>query len=308
MTDETPFSGDLSNIDHSGEVEREELSSVSTDIYELLLDYEYRVWHYTELILFEQGAPQETVYQFPVSAWLREQQTQEILDEESLAEVEQELNQVVTALQQMSKAPQPKRALFHLVSESNHNFVKAFVKLRDSVTSLWAVTDPLTEVYRRDAIEPLLEQQHAMVERGQFQHVLAMLDIDYFKKLNDEFGHLVGDQALKLIGQYLTQHSRKQDVVFRYGGEEFLISMPRTGLPQAKIILERIRLGVAKLSIPTGNGTTHLTVSIGCCELLKGYSLKHAIAVADEALYQAKENGRNLLVVSTHNSHKVNYG
>ncbi|MFQ5470290.1 MAG: GGDEF domain-containing protein [Gammaproteobacteria bacterium] len=106
----------------------------------------------------------------------------------------------------------------------------------------------------------------------------------------------MGDKALQLIGEFLTRHSRTQDALFRYGGEEFLISMPRTDLRRAKKILERTRNSISKIAIPTHQEDIHVTVSICCSELLTGLTLKESIERADEALYQAKESGRNRVV------------
>jgi diguanylate cyclase (GGDEF)-like protein len=121
-----------------------------------------------------------------------------------------------------------------------------------------------------------------------------MLDIDHFKRVNDTHGHDVGDQALVTIAEVLKNGIRSMDILARWGGEEFLVLLPETDLAGATLIAERIRQQVSQIKLP--KIPEGLTISIGLCEAKPDMALKTATSLADQALYQAKENGRNRVV------------
>ncbi|MCY1704209.1 GGDEF domain-containing protein [Deinococcus sp. SL84] len=137
--------------------------------------------------------------------------------------------------------------------------------------------------------------------------LLLMVDIDHFKRINDTYGHAVGDQVITAVGELLRSNLRASDSAYRYGGEEFvlLVHQPQIGTPE--LIAERIRAHIEQtpLSVPSLNGlqgdpatfTLHLTASLGGARHMAGTDPQHTLALADQALYQAKQGGRNRWVL-----------
>ena len=155
-----------------------------------------------------------------------------------------------------------------------------------------ATTDPLTGLYNRYKFSELyLTAYKSMIQRDN-KLSLLILDIDYFKKVNDTYGHNVGDAALVQVSHAILRTLRNIDIVCRWGGEEFVALMPTVDLSQASFISEKIRRNVEELEIDTiGN----LTVSIGVSEVREGDSVNDVVSRADEALYLAKTTGRNTI-------------
>ena len=155
-----------------------------------------------------------------------------------------------------------------------------------------AATDALTGQGNRRALDALLKQQlEFSVSTGQPFSIL-MLDIDFFKKINDIHGHLVGDEALRSFAQRVREGLRQGDVCTRYGGEEFLIVLPLTPLQTALEVAERLRLAVEAEPLPT-TPPLAITVSIGAATYKTGQTVDALMAAADAALYMAKRSGRN---------------
>jgi diguanylate cyclase (GGDEF)-like protein len=124
-----------------------------------------------------------------------------------------------------------------------------------------------------------------------------MVDVDHFKPINDKFGHQTGDEVLKCIAHTLRQSARTQDVVCRYGGEEFLVICPDTGIGAATQCAERLRLNVAALQFRNQGAGIGLTISVGVAEKKNGIaSIDELLGRADECLYAAKQGGRNRTV------------
>ena len=121
-----------------------------------------------------------------------------------------------------------------------------------------------------------------------------MFDIDFFKQVNDTYGHQCGDYVLKQVSNAALQTFRKTDTVFRYGGEEFVVILTETDIEQAVIPLERFRKTVATLDLSYQGEPVNVTVSIGACQLTEEIKTKEElIEKADHALYEAKNSGRN---------------
>jgi len=131
----------------------------------------------------------------------------------------------------------------------------------------------------------------AMNDRYDLPFAIVMFDVDFFKKINDEHGHVAGDQVLRNVAQTLDYAARETDIVARYGGEEFAILMPQTQLHGATIFAERVRQMVA--------AKLNLTVSGGVAMAIKGQTAEAILQQADHALYESKANGRNLVSVMT---------
>jgi diguanylate cyclase (GGDEF)-like protein len=122
-----------------------------------------------------------------------------------------------------------------------------------------------------------------------------MLDLDHFKLVNDQHGHLVGDQVLSAVAEQLQQDLRKCDMAARYGGEEFMLLLPQTGLGGTRTVAERQRLAVAALRVPAGMTEVRPTVSLGVAAYPThpASNIEDLFRHADQALYRAKEAGRN---------------
>jgi diguanylate cyclase (GGDEF)-like protein len=146
-------------------------------------------------------------------------------------------------------------------------------------------TDPLTGISNRRALDDAIASQFAMMNRYKVHFSVAIFDIDHFKQVNDERGHLQGDQILQKLAQLLDESVRETDMLARYGGEEFALVMPQTGLQGACVLAERLRAKV--------EDALTITVSGGVAEALDGDTPETLMARADRALYTAKGAGRN---------------
>lgn len=150
--------------------------------------------------------------------------------------------------------------------------------------------DHLTNIPNRKALEEQLEHQQYQFERYQTNCSLIIMDIDHFKHINDQHGHLVGDEVLKGIANILKQKVRFSDFVGRWGGEEFLIICPNTSLSEGKLVAEIFRSQISEYEFPAV-GT--ITSSFGVSDLATTQRIQECIQAADECLYQAKQQGRN---------------
>ncbi len=155
-----------------------------------------------------------------------------------------------------------------------------------------AATDALTGQWNRRALDDVLKQQVQRRAVSGRTFSILMLDIDFFKKINDEFGHLVGDDVLRAFAQRLREFLRSDDVCARFGGEEFVVVLPDTSQATAMEIGERIRMGVAQAPLLT-KPKVPATVSIGVATMEQGQSITELFAAADAAVYLAKNGGRN---------------
>lgn len=163
-------------------------------------------------------------------------------------------------------------------------------------------TDPLTTLGNRKFFDQSLQKAIADANPPHEPFSLLLMDIDHFKKFNDTYGHLTGDQVLRLVAGSLKQTVKGQDVTARYGGEEFAVILPSTGLRQATTVADQIRRAVAANKLikrSTGEHLGNVTISIGAAVFHAGETAQHLIARADECLYAAKRNGRNCVVCET---------
>ncbi|MBF0143705.1 MAG: diguanylate cyclase [Magnetococcales bacterium] len=158
-------------------------------------------------------------------------------------------------------------------------------------------TDPLTRTLNRSKLVSTLERERQRVQKSGEHCTLSMVDIDFFKGLNDKYGHPFGDLVLVKLSLLLQASVRPTDLVFRYGGEEFLLYLPNTSKEEAVTILERIREGICQLRVISPKGKkVRFTASFGATRLAVTGDVATTIAKADEALYVAKESGRNCLI------------
>jgi diguanylate cyclase (GGDEF)-like protein len=162
-----------------------------------------------------------------------------------------------------------------------------------------ATKDELTGLCNRRNFIELAEIELSRSRRKSAPTSLTMLDIDHFKLVNDHFGHAVGDRALVEIARAMKETLRVSDISARLGGEEFVVLLPETNMEGALAVTERLRERVGRAEIPVGDGRlAKITVSAGIAELLPTEGLDALLKRADDALYLAKERGRNRTVVS----------
>lgn len=158
-----------------------------------------------------------------------------------------------------------------------------------------ATTDPLTNISNRRHFFETATKELSRTKRAKQPFSVIMIDIDYFKKLNDTYGHFVGDQVLICFAEICQDNLRDYDLLARYGGEEFVILLPNTDRQQAHIIAERLRSKVAETNMKIDNNSITITISLGVC-CTNGdipIQLTKVVARADRSLYQSKQDGRN---------------
>lgn len=158
-----------------------------------------------------------------------------------------------------------------------------------------ALRDPLTETGNRIAMEQTLKREVDIARRTLQPLSVLMVDIDHFKRVNDDHGHIVGDQALKAVANALKDSLRNVDMVFRYGGEEFMVLLSSTSREAASMVGERLRMAVMGIQYLVENQSIELSVSLGCATLLPGESMDSLLRRADNALFVSKRDGRNRL-------------
>lgn len=159
-----------------------------------------------------------------------------------------------------------------------------------------ATTDTLTGANNLHRFLERAEEEVARSERYDKPVSFLMLDIDHFKKINDTFGHAIGDDVLRVLSAECLKLFRKTDVFGRIGGEEFAAILPETGLEGAIQVAERLRQDLAQLKVDGPDGSISFTVSIGIVERKDGQNLSDIMRFADKALYEAKNSGRNKVV------------
>ncbi len=157
-----------------------------------------------------------------------------------------------------------------------------------------AITDSLTGIYNRHHFFDLATREFERARRYGRSLTLVMWDIDHFKIVNDTFGHLVGDQVLRVVAERSRKNLREVDVLARYGGEEFVALLPEAHMYHAREVGERLRVAIGEHPILVRDNEVKITISVGVAALEAGCpSLEILLDRADQALYQAKNAGRN---------------
>lgn len=162
-----------------------------------------------------------------------------------------------------------------------------------------AITDELTKIYTQRHFRFCIEREYLNYKKFGQKFTLLLCDIDNFKKVNDTYGHIVGDSILYGIARTIMNSIRDNDLPFRYGGEEFAVLLPSTDLESGKMVAERIRENVEMMVYDKGNYNVRITISIGCaCCPTNADSIRNLIILADEALYCAKKTGKNKVITA----------
>lgn len=182
--------------------------------------------------------------------------------------------------------------LLSVIIYISHHFIRDLDKSEQKLVEL-ATTDSLTGLLNRREGIRRFQQEISHSIRAKMSLAVIIIDIDFFKKINDNYGHIAGDQAINLVAAILVKTLRNYDIICRYGGEEFLIVLPTTELKRAIETAERLRKAVAGKTITAEGASFNLTISLGVSALNPGDSLDGLVYRADNALYIAKEEGRN---------------
>ncbi len=212
----------------------------------------------------------------------------------SLDQIREAVTKVVTETRVISRQNE------HLASQLAET-TQQLTEMRQSLDQVHKESqiDPLTEVGNRKFFDKELAHTTAEARDNGWTLTLLMIDIDHFKKFNDAYGHLIGDQVLRLVAHTLVENLKGRDVIARFGGEEFVILLPQTKITDAEKVgnLLRSSLGTKQIKRRSTNETLGvITISIGATEYCPGEDMDSFVARADGALYKAKQTGRNKVV------------
>lgn len=171
----------------------------------------------------------------------------------------------------------------------------SLLKKYNSQLEILSITDKLTQIYNRLKLDEILDQQEALYKRYQHVFSVMIIDIDFFKQVNDQFGHQIGDEVLIEFSRILKENIRTTDILGRWGGEEFMLISPKTNLNDVSVLAEKLRELIQNYSFST---IGMLTASFGLSERsdTKNASLIDLVSQADKSLYLAKDQGRNRVV------------
>ena len=169
----------------------------------------------------------------------------------------------------------------------------ALLRERLVIQRAHAQLDPLTKLPNRQAYDHQLNSEYSRWQRYDKPLTMIIADIDFFKKINDTFGHAAGDKVLKTVARVLQTNLRDTDFIARFGGEEFVILMPETHIDAAEKVAEKLRTTIMDCPFHSSSRKVPVTMSFGVCEFKKGDSIDSVFDKADKALYKAKESGRN---------------
>jgi diguanylate cyclase (GGDEF)-like protein len=175
---------------------------------------------------------------------------------------------------------------------------QGFIKLEQALNVIneLAIRDELTGSHNRRHLIGLIEQERERVLKGTAPFCVCLLDIDFFKRINDTYGHAAGDAVLRSFAVTVQKQTRESDAFGRYGGEEFLLMLPETSLEDAMLFAERVRMGIERLVFRDISSDLKVSVSIGVAQFRLGETIGQTVTRADEALYMAKSSGRNRVV------------
>jgi diguanylate cyclase (GGDEF)-like protein len=177
------------------------------------------------------------------------------------------------------------------LEDKNRELSEAYEKIEEL-----ALTDSLTGIPNRRNITSVLHKEVSRSSRNGYVFSMIMCDIDFFKKVNDNYGHDVGDYVLQRVSKILKKNLREQDVVSRWGGEEFLIMLPDTELDSAFFVAEKLRVAIKDAKMEFEEHSFGITMTFGVSEFNRQNGLEKSIKKADDALYEGKQTGRDKVV------------
>ena len=181
--------------------------------------------------------------------------------------------------------------------QKQQNVINQLSLLKDKLVGTFHSFDSLTGAVNRDAFNIIAFNEEARVRRENGSCCIALFDIDYFKDINDKYGHVTGDHVLRAFAQLIKTFIRKSDTFCRYGGEEFVLLLTDTTISNAHIIVDNIREEIAKTDFELCDKLTlKINVSAGISECRPGDDMKSCLEQADEKLYRAKQAGRNQVI------------
>lgn len=175
---------------------------------------------------------------------------------------------------------------------TSYMYISRDISAKKEIEKL-SITDQLTSVFNRRKLDESLDEEVQRASRYSQELSLIMIDMDYFKDVNDTYGHQVGDDVLIVTAKLISEHVRNVDIVGRYGGEEFVVICPNIDIEQAEVVAEKLRTEIQKHNFEKV-GTK--TISLGVAEFVEGDTPDDLVKKADTALYKAKEEGRNRVV------------
>ncbi len=192
--------------------------------------------------------------------------------------------------------------IFAINFAENIALILANIKMRQSLYEL-SIKDPLTKLYNRGYLDDILEKQISYAQRHQLNIGLIMIDIDYFKKINDSFGHEAGDLVLKTVSNLVKNQIRKSDFACRYGGEELTVILPNASLEDTQKKAEDLRIAIKNIRLKyQAQDLSNLSASFGVATFPEhGVTSQSLIRSADVALYTAKKTGRDRVIVAFNN-------
>lgn len=241
----------------------------------------------------------EGVGDLPLGKWYRGEESQPFRDNPGYVLLGERLEQVAQKVRVFLNETADGGP--HPVDEYAH-FMNALMDLNVMVQQLqndaWrglTRMDPLTGVRNRHDMMSELNRERERARRTATACSVAMADLDFFKDLNDTHGHVVGDKVLRRVSELFAEHLRPYDMVYRYGGEEFLLCLPNTNPETAKKVLDRLRETIAETDMPVGakGEVVRVTASFGVAEVDTAEAVSQSIERADMALYDVKHHGRN---------------
>jgi diguanylate cyclase (GGDEF)-like protein len=160
-----------------------------------------------------------------------------------------------------------------------------------------SIRDPLTRLYNRRYMEDALQREFAHATRDGYPVSIIMADIDHFKKVNDTYGHAAGDEVLEQLSRTFMANFRMEDIVCRYGGEEFLIVMPETTAETAFLRIDNLRQQLESSDLNVTGAALRITLSAGIAVYpAEGSTIDEVVQKADQAMYRAKKEGRNRVI------------
>lgn len=162
-----------------------------------------------------------------------------------------------------------------------------------------AYLDPLTQTNNRASFNDFIQREISLAVRHTQNLSIIFLDIDHFKAINDHYGHECGDIALTAVAKWIKESIRRSDIVFRFGGEEFVILLSETNLAGAALVAERIRNAIERHTLAYDMATIKITASLGVCALRDDDTFDAFIKRVDDAMYKAKKNGRNQIALAS---------